>query len=97
MENIIIYFLSNFILTFVDVVGEKKNALHYKAYQSSVSGIIKRLFIKTIEDLIHGAHYLFFTPLKGKGLGYFFGLILSLGTSYLIVKMFQIMLSIVGI
>ena len=93
MEIIIIYFLSNFILTFVDVLGGRQNGLHYKAYQSSASGIIKRLFVKTIEDLISGAHYLFFTPLKGKGLGYFFGLILSLGTSYLIVKLFQIILS----
>tara|TARA_B100001173_G_C15668773_1_gene412709 strand:- start:79 stop:360 length:282 start_codon:yes stop_codon:yes gene_type:complete len=93
MKILIIYFLSNFILTFVDVLGGQQNALHYKAYQSSISGIIIRLFIKTIEDLIRGAHYLFFTPFKGKGLGYFFGLILSLGTSYLIVKIFQIMFS----
>ena len=93
MEFIIIYFLSNFILTFIDVIGGHQNELHYKAYHSSVSGIIKRLFIKTIEDLIRGAYYLFSTPLKGKGLGYFFGLILSLGISYLIAKLFQIMLS----
>lgn len=85
--------MSNFILTFVDVLGGRQNTLHYKAYTSSISGIIIRLFIKTIEDLTRGAYYLFFTPLKGKGLGYFFGLILSLGTSYLIVKIYQIMFS----
>ena len=93
MKFIIIYFLSNFILTFIDVIGGHQNGLHYKAYHSSFSGIFKRLFIKTIEDLIRGIYYLFFTTLKGKGLGYFFGLILSLGISYLIAKLSQIILN----
>lgn len=82
---IISFFLSNMILTLVDVLGGQQNPLHYKPYHSSVSKIVLRLFIKTIEDLWIGFVYIFLrSHLFGKGLGYLIGVILSFGISRLI-------------